>query len=266
MAHPSFDEVTDARELHEFPPSVTTRYRMVGLDDALATEVQALSLLASAITSPYGILFRQPIHVFRLGYRVHEVQVEWAQRKWAPLDISIRGRTTGGTQKIIGSLSTVSMSNNAPNFQGLIGVNSDGTVEGAEIIVPTLQLALDVQYPLGFLNWDMMKVWSYNTGTVNAGAMLGWQAGEVLYEGSEFEDGTNIPTRVTHNVSISPNLFNFTACGLTIAEKQGWDFLWFRTVDETHTVGGTTFPVKRATHYYVERNYRRINLAAILGF
>lgn len=266
MALRKFDEVPNARVLTEFPPSVQTRYLAVGLDDALATEAAALSLLAPQIVSPYGILFRQPIQIFRQGYNLHEVHVEWAQRKWGPLDISIRGRTTGGTQKILGSLDTVAQSENAPDFQQLIGVNADGTVEGTEIIVPVLQLAIDVQYPLGFVNQAMMKIWSYNTGRVNSAALLGWKAGEVLYEGSEFEDGSNIPMRVTHNVSISPNVTNATICGLSGINKKGWEFLWFRVKEDTSTAGGTTFPIKKATHFYVEKIYQTIDLRAVLGF
>jgi hypothetical protein len=266
MALRTFGEVPNARVHVEFPPAVQTRYRAVGLDDALAVEVQSLGLLAAQIVSPYGILFRQPIQVERIGYNVHEVLVEWAQRKWSPLDFTIRGRTTGGTQKIIGSLATVEMSENAPNFNKLIGVNADGTVEGTEVVVPVLQLAIDVQYPIGFLNSAMIKIWSNNTGKVNNSAFLDWAAGEVLYEGSEFEDGTNVAARVTHNVSISPNISNVTIAGLTIEQKKGWEFLWFRTVETTDTAGGVVYPVKQATHYYVEQIYQTVNVRAILGF
>lgn len=264
-----FDEVPDARENLEHPPAITTRYLAVGLDQATGVEMAVLGgglLAAQIVHALHGILYRQPIRVVRIGYNVHEVHVEWAQRKWAPLERTWRGRTTGGTQKIIGSLATVASSENAPDFNKLIGVNADGTVEGTEVIVPALQLSIDTVYPLGFVDLFRMKLWSYNTGKTNAAPFEGWQIGEVLYEGTEFEDGTNSPTRVTHNVSISPNLTNVTIAGLTGINKKGWEFLWFRVVEETNVAGGITYPVKRATHYYVEQIYQTVDLATIFGF
>lgn len=259
-----FDELPDSRQLTEFPPSVQVAYMAVGLDDAVQVETEAFARLPLAIASVYGVLYRQPLQVQRLGYNVHEVYAEWAQRKWSALDWTIRGRTTGGTQKILGSLSTVATSADAPDFQGLIGVNADGTVEGTEVGVPALQITIDVSYPLGFVNTAMAKLWSYNTYKVNNSAVLGWAAGEVLYEGSEFEDGSNTAARVSHNVSVSQNLAEFTAAGLNITAKQGWDFLWFLTEDAEHA-GPPIAPVKRAVHWYVERIYQRANLAQILG-
>lgn len=239
-------------------------YMAVGEDDETRVELFAAQTVPQAIATSVGTLYRQPMSVRRIGFEVYEVDVEWGQKKWGALEWSIRGRTTGGTQKVLGSLSTVSSSSNAPNFNGLIGVNADGTIEGTEVIVPTTQLAIDVVYPRGSISNLEIAVWTTATSSVNLSPVLGWPAGEVLYEGAEFEHGSDIPRRVTHNISISPNLSNFTAAGLTIAEKQGWDFLWFRVVEETAIAGGTTYAVKRATHYYVERLYRRLDLASLL--
>lgn len=263
MAIEKFDELTDASQSTQYPPAARTTFLAVGEDDENLVEQYALANTLLAIATPFGILYRQPLNFQRLGYKTYHVFVEWSKSKWGPFQFSIRGRTTGGTQKIVASLATIATSANAPDFQGLIGVNQvDGTVEGADVIVPVLQVAVDVTYPAGFVNSARMASWSVNTPSVNSVAWQGWAAGEALYEGTEFEDGTDIEARVTHNFSISKNLTNFQSAGLTVTAKNGWDLLWFLT--EKDDDAGV--PIQKAVHWYVERIYPRTSFQTLFGF
>jgi hypothetical protein len=261
-----FDEDLDSRELVEFPPRISARWICTGLDNSNEVQVVALGFLAQMQPSPFGILYRQPLIINRLGYQVHEVLVEWAQQKWSPFDFTIRGRTTGGMQKILGSFATVAKSANAPDFGGLIGVQDDGTIEGAEVPIGVQEFAVEVTYPLGYLSHAMMAAWSDNVGCTNLNPWRGWSARQLLYMGSDYEDGTNIPTRVAHNLIRGRHLKQVTVCGLGPFDKAAHDHLWFRTVEQTHTVGGSTFKVKRATHYYVERVTVAVDFTIIFGF
>lgn len=257
-----FDRLPDTEEWLEYPPEFRERYVITGLNDLTSVNSTAMGLLALAIASPAGILYRQPLVIERIGHNVYHVAVTYSQKKFSTLEWTIRGRTTGGTQKIRGSLETIETSVGAPDFQQLIGVNADGTVEGTEVIVPILEFSIDIVYPLGHVNQSMMNAWANLTGTTNAGVWLGRQRGEVLFLGSEFEDGTTTPAAVTHNVAIQPNLTNGTIAGLAGINKRGWEFLWFQVEDAVD--GGV--PVKRAVHWYVEKIYQESNFAAILGF
>lgn len=260
-----FDPLPDASESTQYPPSARITYLCYGEDEEAIVEAYAFSNIALAIPTPWGIIYRQPIRVRRIGFKVYHVDAEWSRQKWGPFQFSIRGRTGGGTQHISSSLSTVATSENAPDFQGQIGVtqeNGDFRVEGTDIPISQTDLAVDVTYPAGFVNHDRIAMWTRNTPRVNNGNWQKWSTGEVLYLGTEFEDGSDIEARVTHNISISLNLTNFQVGGLTITEKQGWDLLWLLT--EKDEDDGA--PVTRAVHWYVERIFYRTSLTALFGF
>lgn len=259
-------EDPDSEELTEHPPRIFKRYVYRGLDNGTAVGNHSRAEIAPALPHATGLLLRQPLQVNRLGFETYEVLVEWAQKKWSHLEYTIRGRTTGGTAKLLTSLQTVQKSENAPDYGGLIGVNADGTIEGVEWPIGVQELSVELVYPMGFVNHWMMRSWHAHVGSYNSVPWMGWPAGEVLYLGSEYEDGTNVEMRVTHNVALSPNLFNATICGLAGINKLGWHVLWFRTAGQTHTVGGQTFEVKKATHFYVERVSRAANLVQVMGF
>ena len=263
MAIVKFDEVPGTQQSDEYPPSVRSTWLSSGEDNENLVEQYAVANLALAVASPFGVLYRQPLAFQQIGYKHYHVFVEYSRRKWGPFQFSFRGRTTGGTQKIIASLETVATSANAPDFQGLIGVNQvDGRVEGTDVLIPETQVSCDVTYPQGYVNSARIAQWTNYTGHVNNAGWQGWKTGEVRYDGTEFEEGADIETRVTHNFSISLNLTNFESAGLTITAKQGWDVLWFLT-EKADDAG---VPIQKAVHWYVERVYHRFSFAALFGF
>lgn len=243
------------------------RYQIVGTDD-----VNIARLWLENDTFPLQfidgtVLYRQPVILRRLGHKLYESDVLWTPKNPLPYNLTIRGRTTGGTQRILGSLQTVATSSNAPDFQGLIGFNpSDESVEGTEITVPVLELSIDITYPTGVVNAAFANLLTELTGRVNSTSWLGWAAGEVLYQGADFSDGVNNPVEVSHNIAVQRNITGATIAGLTGITKDGWDLLWFLTEDKTVVAGGADVPVKQAVHWYVERVYPRANFPAALGF
>jgi len=189
--------------------------------------------------------------------------VLWNAKPQTDFEVTYRGRSTGGTQKILGSYFTAGHRPKAPDYKGLIGYNpKTQDVEGCEIIVPVQELEIEVTYPVGYASATYINGITQLTGSVNAVQWRLWQAGSVLYQGAEFNWGGTAPTRITHHVSIQPNIFNATIAGLKGINKEGWDFLWFLT--EKAPEGA--LPIQTAKHWYSERVYRRANFAAILGF
>lgn len=258
-----FDLLPGTEVKTEFPPAISGTYLCVGEEDSVAVEAYAKAVLPNSRTSPYGILWRQPLATRHTGYQVYEIEVSYGPKPWGPFEWTVRGRSTGGeTQKILGSFQTVATSAGAPDFQGLIGYNShDQTVEGTEVPLPSSELSIDVKAPAGYINLAYQDALAQLKGRVNSTTFLIWPPGEVRCEGTEYS-ATNADSEFTLNISIQKNLTDFVAAGLTIPEKQGWDFLWFLT--EKAVVAGV--PVERAVHWYIERTLLRADFKTILGF
>lgn len=267
MALSKFEPLPATEEFINFPPAYRQTYLMVGVDEFNTVNALAAALLPQTKLSTAGILYLQPLVVNRRAYQVYEVETYYGPRPFSEFEITLSGRSTGGeTIKILGSLETVSTSANAPDFQGLIGYNpTDQSVEGVDIPVPSLEITITMKVPAGFLRLEKIDQLAELKGKVNSSPWMIWQIGEVRFDGAEFSEITSTATaeaEISYIVSIQKTLKNFESAGLTITEKQGWDYLWLLTEDDVN--GG--LPIKRATHYYVERTMPRADFAAILGF
>lgn len=244
---------------------IRKRYQVVGSANNAADAIVELAANTGTIddlTFPGVPLYRQPLTVRRLGHRLYESDVLYTPKNPVAFQKTIRGRTTGGTQKILGSFFT-SKSSGAPDFKGLIGYNpKDQSVEGAEIVVPVQEWTIEVTYPIGYVTDAYLNGLGNLTGIVNSAAWSGRPAGSMLYLGAEWSQGNTEPTVVTHSVAFQRNIFNATIAGLKGVNKEGWDYLWFLTEDAEE--GG--LPIKKAKHWYSERVYPRANFTATLGF
>jgi len=275
-----FDLKPRSEEKTEFPPALSGVYVCVGEGDSSVVEAHAKAMLPNFRNSPYGILWRQPLVTREVGFQVFEVTANYGPKPWGPFEYTIRGRTTGGeTQKILGSLSTVSKSTDAPDFKGLIGYNpTDGTVEGTDVPVPMSELSIDVKAPAGYINLAYQDALAGLKGRVNSTQFLIWPPGEVRCEGTEYS-ATSADSEFTLNISIQKNLPEFTTAGLTITvptsppadypdgvAKEGWDYLWFLVEEKDVAAGAHTVKGKNATHWYIERTLLRADFKAILGW
>lgn len=153
------------------------------------------------------------------------------------------------------SISTISktvVSGTAPDFQGAINVQADGTVDGADIIEPVYSFSethwiaddgVTTSYKL-----DLLGV----VGKVNKAAFRGHSAGEVLctgISGRKMADGEK--WEVTFSFSVRQNRTSITVGGITVAAKKGWEFLWVmyeKTVSNDRVV-------KQPVAAYVEQVY-----------
>jgi hypothetical protein len=215
------------------------------------------------IESRNVLLYRQPLTVTRVGFQLYEAEVEWNLRSMTEFDITERGHSTGGTQHIIGSFFTAGHSPDAPDSHSLVGYSVDtNEVTGCEIIVPQVELEIEVSYPQGIVTDDYLSGCENLTGYVNNQKWRRWNAGQVLYKGAEFSRGVSECTRVVHYLGIEKNLTDVTICRLPHITKEGWDFLWFRCEDAPDK----GFPVKVARHWYVDRVYPRADFKSVLRF
>lgn len=151
--------------------------------------------------------------------------------------------------------------NVAPFMSGIIGVDGN-SVQGVDIVIPSLQWTENYDVPAQYVTTDYIKALSRLTGTVNNAAFRMFPPGEVLFLGasgshewdSEKGDG---PWSLTYKFLASPNADDVTMPSLTIGGmsnivKKGHEYLWVRYEDDV--ADNTQIKVPR--HVYVNRVYR----------
>lgn len=148
----------------------------------------------------------------------------------------------------------------APDQEGAIGVDGQ-SVNGVDIIVPTLQWTETYDVPAQYVTTDYIKNVSALTGTVNASSFRGFAAGEVLFQGATGsqdwdEQRGDSPWSLSYKFLASANADGVTMPRVTIGsitgiEKKGHEYLWVKYEDEVNST--TVF--KRPRHVYVNQVY-----------
>ena len=179
--------------------------------------------------------------------------------------------TTGATEHVTQALETVGQyapaGEQAPDFEGALGVDENGNVRGVDIIAPCFRFQL-VRYRSDAEMGTAYRSTLYDlTGTVNdaqytVDGMI-FKAGELLFLGARAVQRGWGDWQVTYDFLAKPNRQNITIGNITVPEKQGHDYLWVlykRQIDTNATQHKT---VARPIAAYVERVYERRDFTAL---
>jgi hypothetical protein len=162
--------------------------------------------------------------------------------------------TSGGTQHITQSRQTLGKyappGKTAPDCKGAIGVTPD-SVDGADIVVPTYSFSETHFLPDAAVTPAYKAILFALTGKVNNAAWHGFQRGEVLFLGASGSNRGDGYWEVTFRFSASPNMTSLQVGGITIPDKPGWAYVWFRYQD----TADANQLIKRPVAAYVERVY-----------
>jgi hypothetical protein len=261
-----FDQRRDAYRTSSNPPTAEIGYKAAGIADGATVKALALSLTPAIVAVTEGILYRQDIRVQEQGFCLFHVDVQYGQSNRETGNLSFRFSTTGGSFHITHSRETVAKyPNTAIDHKQAIGVRKNGTeqeIDGADVIIPSLKLSYTFRHPQGVVNEAHARTLASITGCVNDSTFRGFSAGEMLFLGAEGSDGTNAEAEVTYHFAAESNLQNLVIGTIEDIQKDGHDLLWVQWKDAP--VGGK--PTKAPLAVYIERIYRRVNLAAILGW
>lgn len=138
----------------------------------------------------------------------------------------------------------------APDFKRAIGVGKDGAVEGCDVFAPKFDW--QVTYRFNAINRTYMRALRDLCGTVNSTDFYGAASGECLFVGASGQGGNDGSWSITYKFKEQPNQTDIEICdGLTVPEKQGWDYLW--VYYESITDGNMLVEVPAAA--YVEQVY-----------
>lgn len=172
--------------------------------------------------------------------------------------------TTGGSARKTRSLGTRAypIYGTAPDFNSMIGWNGE-EFDGVDAIVPAFSFELSRTTGEGFIAdfGSFANEIAQFVGTVNEGPFMGFQTGNVLFNGitsgnlqkkdaTETTDAYNYWT-LTYSFTASPAT-EFQV-GPTMIAKKGWEYLWYLTEKSFDEATGIVVPVIRAA--YVEQVY-----------
>lgn len=224
----------------------------------------------ATIFAPNGKLYRHDVRLNWVAAKVCEVTVPYTSRDLAAYHVDFD--TTGGTVHITSSRQSIQNYSaagpgTAPDMKQTIGVNGDD-VDGCDIAVPALKLAISFKHPQGIITLDQVRNLARNTAYVNNDVWLGFQPGEVLYLGSSGSWGPETETTVQHNFACSENAVNggvdkrLNIGAIANIVKKGHEYVWIRYVDDVDAGR----PVKVAKYAYVERVYNTLSFVGLFGF
>lgn len=261
-----FDERPNAARFTQDPAWYDTVWVMEGVDSDLLVQSLAQAFSAQFVNTANGVLWRQDVECRRIGYKLYDVFLSYGPKRKGVMDVRLSGSTTGGTLRIKACEHIADFPDDpsTPNHEGAINVNGDD-VEGTDIVVPALNLVYTVTYPKGYVSEAWAIQMARYTGRVNENAWRGFQPGEALYMGCDFQNSaTDVSCEVVHYVAGAENLIEETIASIPNVTKNGWDIAWIECKPDVHSDSGKA--IKGPRYVHVERPYKRSDFASFLGF
>lgn len=239
-------------------------------------DVDALShfLSSGSVPTSFGGLIRQDadctVEEFTDGTdgiwigTAHYANPDWT--KQTPADSFSLSFDISGTQThITQSRSTVNKYYHADgihrDFQGSIGVDSDGTINGCDILVPTFTYQMTYTHPEDYFDDDGTNLSAiYNTvGAVNSDTFHGFAAGSQLLTKVSGQKRADRKWDFVYGFAYSKNETSLTVGTITGIAKKGWDYLWvYYERREQTTSGSTKYTQKLPVQVNIEQVYPTI--------
>lgn len=253
-----------SRSSTDNPPTMTLRGTAVGEFQEAIARINVRGATAGAIITPdLGTLWRQDMRFTAAGYAKYDVEIPYSAIKRETGSYTWSFDTTGATVHITTAKEHVkTYPSDMDIHKGSIGVQSDGSVEGAEIVIPALKLNVTYRHPHGVITIPFIKNLARVTGRTNNDAFLTFQPGELLYLGSTGSDGTESDAEVTHQFAASENASDLSFGDIASIVKKGHDYAWVEHQRKVEDDKGAVQPVR----VHVERVYDETSFSTALGF
>lgn len=245
--------------------SETRKYFAYGTTDAAFVRTYAKAAIPPVIVVDEGILYRQDVTIDSWDGPYCQITATFGKQQSEEQVGSLKWGFdgTGGTVNIKASRSTTSYPAGAPDHGGSIGVGKDGDVEGCEIIIPSMKFNVSYTHPKGFITLSRAFQLGDAIGKSNSNTFFTKPAGSFLFIGVRGSDGTDSDAEVSYEFAYSENLQSDVIGGITVAEKDGWDYAWIQFKDD---IDANSKPIRKPVAVHVERVYERINYSSVVGF
>lgn len=142
-----------------------------------------------------------------------------------------------------------------------INLDANGVIQGVDIISPTVTFTERHTWPTATINDAYVAALMENTTKVNDAAWRGLPAGCVMFQTFNLDWTVgNGKVDIVYNFAYEPPIVNEDIAGIAGVNKDGWDVLWVRTVEQK--VAGVIQPKTLSVH--VNQVYPRINFPVVL--
>lgn len=244
-------------------PSAELQYNVSGA----ATSAEARDAVLLVAPATFDGLLRGPVSLSEEGDGLWIASVRYSAGQLGSGTVIQPGETTismsmsVGTARITQSIATTRHPITAPDYQGAIGVTPNG-VAGVEIVSPGF-----TREETHYRTSEQMTTAYIATlfglkGKVNSATWRGYLRGEALFVGADMvRRGTSdsSPWEVTYKFAFEPNRTNINVGGITVASKEGWQYL---DVTYGQSTQGTQV-LTRPTAVYVHTVYEYADFAAL---
>ena len=167
-----------------------------------------------------------------------------------PLTWTFSGTTLGKTQLVTQSYATTRYGGSAPNYGSAINVDQNG-VKGVEIGIPGLEFQIEKTLARGILTLAYVMTLVNLTYKTNIAAFRNFAAGELLFLGAEFRNGSTGEVTVVFKFSASPNRTGLSFGTISGVAKKGHEYLWI----DYEAWESDGYVIRRPRGVYVERVY-----------
>jgi hypothetical protein len=256
-------ETPESRQFTANPASYRYDFLITGEHSDAIVQAYAIAATPVFVSTAMGTLYRQDLQLKPRGWKQWHVTVPYGPMERETGSYTFSFDTTGGTVKIKAAKEHIaSYPTDGDPHAGSIGVNTDGTVEGVDVIIPALKLSVQFRHPQGQVTIGFVKSLASVTGTVNSGSFLGFAAGELLFLGASGSDGSNSEAEITYQFAASQNATGLSFGDIASVAKKGHEYAWIEFEDDESS--GEAVVVPKSVH--VERVYEEVDFAAIFGW
>lgn len=252
--------------------SISLQYKAVGEQDDAIVRNYANANVPATVNGLAGTLYLRELRLRPDGWQQYYVDVEYGPANQGTIptgSYTFNFDTTGGTTNIkcakshIHSYYASGITPTPTNpHKGAIGVKDDGSVEGADIVIPKLKLTFAFKYASGIITPAKVKAIASITGCVNSSPFIGFAAGELLFLGASGSDGTNSQMEVTFNFEASQNVTGISVGGVTGIAKHGHEYGWEEFADGVDTGRG----IVKASAVHIEQVYDTADFGSVFGW
>ena len=217
-----------------------------------ADEATAEACAAANVPATFMGFYLDDYSISERGAGIWDVVINYS-----PIDrnqMALSFDTSGGTQTITQSLSTVNQYTNGDpfiNFKGAIRPSDNG-VEGCEITVPVLSFSETHYFPAA--SPPSLATLFGVTGKVNSDGFREFAVGEVLFLGASGSQQGAEDWQIDFSFAAMPNVTDLTIGDIGGVAKRGWDYLWVYYANVQDDVGKVVRRIPRQVN--IEQVYQ----------
>lgn len=151
------------------------------------------------------------------------------------------------------------------NYASLVGnkinINTEGKVEGVDILFPTSRRVITIYPANAVITEAYQKQLEDMVPSVNNATFKGRAAGELLLMGVSGRARNNDDWQLTFTFGVRKNETGLTIDGIEDIAKDGWDLIW--PLHEYDADGTANRIVERAAAYVISRPYERTDFSLL---